>query len=184
MLMSFIGVNMQTTTNTVEKVKRWQQRLEEEEDPKSFADVPILVIDDDEDFADLLLVELRHIPGAKITVARDADEAVNMLTLHRYVLVVSDWSLNKKKTALDVLHAADPKIHGFSSALNPCEKMPVLFISGSEKVGAAQNFRSLMHFEPVSFILKRFGPPLISLLAENIVERFYAAEAVPSGQYQ
>jgi CheY-like chemotaxis protein len=168
---------MQTLSPELNKAKK---RFYDIGRAKLFHEIPILLIDDDPEFADLLYSQLRRIPGARVTVARDACEAVSMLADHRFVLVVSDWSLDSK-TALDVLNAADPIVHRYAPEYSV--KTPVLFISGSEKVNAAQNFRALSHFEPVSFILKRFGPPLISLLAENIVERFYAAEGRSAGTY-
>lgn len=133
--------------------------------------ISILVIDDDPDFLDLVSSELRQIPGTKVTTAHDCDEAVDLLTHNCFSLVVSDWEI-KSKTAPTMLLTADPLMRIQLDA--PCTaKIPVLFMSGSDKIGPVRHLTSLRHFEPVSFIIKRLGPSLIRLVAENILSRLY-----------
>jgi CheY-like chemotaxis protein len=128
------------------------------------ANACVLVVDDDPDFLNLLTKQMSQIPGVSLDVARDHREAVQMLSENSYDLVVSDWAI-ESHTAPDVFIQADPLIE------HSDQKVPVMFISGSDKVGNVQRLKGLKHFEPVSFLLKRCGPPLISLLAEHILAR-------------
>jgi CheY-like chemotaxis protein len=136
----------------------------------------VLVVDDDPDFLSLLIKELRHIPDIHVTVARNPDEAIRLLTRNKYRLIVSDWAISSS-TAPELLTEVDHLIEKREKEpIDPVpygDKVPVMFISGSDKVGQTQRLTSLKHFEPVSFLLKRCGAPLIKLLAENILARFY-----------
>lgn len=128
--------------------------------------VHILIVDDDPDFLDLLTGEIGRIPGVEVDVAHGPAEAVRMLTKRDYELVVSDWAL-EETNASEVLSRADIlRLEEEASG-----KIPVLFISGSEKVSQTQVLRSLKTFEPVSFLLKSLGPNLIRLLAQHLVNR-------------
>ncbi len=129
----------------------------------------VLVVDDDPDFLDLLSKQLKRIPNVKVTVARNPREAISMLTHNKYRLVVSDWAI-LSSTGPEVLNKADDIIDGIDTVAR-LAKVPVMFMSGSEKVCQTQRL-GLKHFEPVSFILKRCGPPMISSLAENILNKF------------
>jgi CheY-like chemotaxis protein len=125
----------------------------------------VLVVDDDPDFLGLLTSQIKQIPGVRVNVATSPDEAIHLLTENTYDLVVSDWALSPEQTAPDVLSHADHILDDISH-----EKMPVLFISGSEKVAKTLHLlRRLKHFEPVSFLLKACGPPIISSLAEQLI---------------
>ena len=135
----------------------------------------VLVVDDDPDFLDLLSRQLKQIPDISVTVAHGPREAVQLLTRNRYKLVVSDWAL-LSTTAHEVLNEAD---HILESGYNGkrAAKVPVMFMSGSEKVNQTQRI-GLKHFEAVSFILKRCGPPMISSLAEHMLQKFGQARSV------
>lgn len=129
------------------------------------AEASILIVDDDPDFLGLVTKEIKRIPGVHVNVAASPDEALRLLTLNTYDLVVSDWALSPEQTAPDVLrhadHILDQKMHS---------KVPVLFMSGSEKVAKTLDLvRRLKHFLPVSFVLKRCGPPIIGSLAEQLL---------------
>ena len=130
----------------------------------------ILVVDDDLDFLELLLIELQSIPQTHVDVAHDFVQAVQLLQSNKYALVLSDWALDSR-TASEAFVQADQ-----SAARSAVERTPVMFMSGSDKVGNTRQLKDLKHFEPVSFILKRMGPPLICWLAENILHRFYASD--------
>jgi CheY-like chemotaxis protein len=139
-------------------------------------DVSILVIDDDADYLSLLSFEIARATGAQVSVAHSLEEAVELLCNEHFELVVCDWSL-ASRTGPEVLTTADPLI-----LVN--FKTPVMFMSGSEKVGATQRLQCYEHFEPVSFILKRLGPLLISVMAENIILRFYSRDGLqPQSAY-
>jgi CheY-like chemotaxis protein len=128
--------------------------------------IAILVVDDDEDYLDAVHAQVARIRGARVTRAASYDEAVEQLLLFPYQLVICDWSL-ASRTGPEVFHSADPRIgHGQK------RRIPVMFMSGSEKVASTQGLRSFKHFEPVTFILKSLGPPMIRIMAENIVQRF------------
>jgi CheY-like chemotaxis protein len=131
----------------------------------------VLIVDDDPDFLDLLISEIGQIPGVEIHVAHGPAEALKMITLRDYHLIVSDWALDSS-TAPEVLSRADHIIGEEPEPVPYCSKIPVMFISGSEKVSQMQVLRTLNHFEPVSFLLKRCGPSLIGVLAEHILARF------------
>lgn len=137
----------------------------------------VLVVDDDPDFLDLLSAALKKIPGVKVNIARNPAQAIRMLTRNTYKLIVSDWAISSS-TAPEVLKQVDHLIDDQRQNPDPIpysNKVPVMFISGSEKVSQTQRLNTLRHFEPVSFLLKRCGPPLISLLAEHILARFYTS---------
>jgi CheY-like chemotaxis protein len=131
----------------------------------------VLIVDDDPDFLALLTGEIGQIPGVKIDIARGPSDALKKITRRDYQLIVSDWALDSS-TAPDVLSTADHLIGEEPEPVPYSSKIPVMFISGSEKVSQTQVLRTLKHFEPVSFILKRCGPSLIGLLAEHILARF------------
>jgi DNA-binding NtrC family response regulator len=124
------------------------------------AQATILVVDDDQDFLSLLASELSQIPGALIQTACNDREALSLLRQYRFTLIVSDWAIHST-TAPQMLRRADPLLIG---------KTPVLIVSGSEKIGPMQRLNSLKHLEPVSFILKRYGPTVITSLAEQILQ--------------
>jgi CheY-like chemotaxis protein len=131
----------------------------------------ILIVDDDPDFLELLTNEIGQIEGVEIDVAHSPSEAIERLTKSDYELIVSDWAL-EKSTGPEVLRQADSLITALVTENDLLWKTPVLFISGSDKVGQTQVLRALRHFEPVSFIRKSCGPPLIGMLAERILVRF------------
>lgn len=140
----------------------------------------ILIVDDDADFLDLVRSEIGHIPGVRIDTASNPAEALRMITDGDYQLIVSDWALDHS-TAPEMLAKAD-RLKGAEPEPVPYgERVPVMFMSGSEKVSQTLVLRTLKHFEPVSFILKRCGPSLIGVLAEHILARFQPErEKVPS----
>jgi DNA-binding NtrC family response regulator len=131
----------------------------------------ILIIDDDVDYLSLVASQLeRHLPGATIRKAFSPEEAVVVLSREHFSLVVCDWAI-AAKTAPEVFKIADPlakAIHNGTVRI----KVPVMFMSGSEKVSATQRFIKMENFEAVSFMLKRLGPSLIGVMAENILHRF------------
>ena len=134
----------------------------------------VLIVDDDPDFLDLLSFEMTRIPNVRLTVARNPEEALHLLGTRSFDLVVSDWALNGS-TAPEVLSTADDLLRDERNAPDPvphAAKTPVMFMSGSEKVNETRVLHSLKHFEPVSFILKRCGPPLIGQMAAHILDRF------------
>ena len=128
--------------------------------------VPILVVEDDPDFLDLLSMEISQITGTRLTVANSCEAAVDKLIHGKFQLVVCDWAL-ASRTGPEVFLLADPLM-----MLDRSAKIPVMFMSGSEKVGPTHNLRSLKHFEPVTFILKDLGAAMIRIMAENILQRF------------
>lgn len=130
----------------------------------------ILIVDDDPDFLELLSGEIRQIPGVKVDEAHHPDEALQMLARRNYQLIVSDWALDASN-ASEVFATAD-HFRAVRLAKRATAKTPVMFISGSEKVFQTQLLRRLKHFEPVSFLVKSCGAPLISLLAAHILNRF------------
>ena len=130
--------------------------------------IEILIIDDDHDYLNLLAAHLDHIPGVAIRKAYSPEEAVSILCHEEFSLIVCDWDI-AAKTAPEVFEIADPL------ARQQRRKVPVLFMSGSEKIAATQRFIKMRNFEAVSFMLKRLGPPLITIMAENILERFDGA---------
>ena len=130
-----------------------------------------MVVDDDPDFLSLVSGELEQIPGVNVTAATSPDEALDLLTNNNFDLVVSDWALDSL-TAPDVFTQADGLME------RPSTKTPVLFMSGSEKVGQTQRLKNLNNFEPVSFLLKRCGPPVIAMLARLILDRFWTRKQV------
>lgn len=138
--------------------------------PNGRQPIYVLIVDDDPDFLELLRDEIRQIENVIVDVAHNPAEAVQKLTLrdHDYELIVSDWAL-EKSTGPEVLVKADSLIPGEAAVTY---KTPVLFISGSDKVGQTQVLRALRHFEPISFIRKSCGPPLIGVLAEHILVRY------------
>ena len=131
----------------------------------------VLIVDDDPDFLDLLTQELGQIEGITIDVAHTSQEALNLLTRNAYKLVVSDWSL-EQSTGPEVLSKADGLRTSLASVLNLQSKIPVVFISASDRVSETLVLHALKHFEPVSFIRKSCGPPLIGLVAERILVRY------------
>jgi CheY-like chemotaxis protein len=128
--------------------------------------IEVLIVDDDPDYLELLENEISQIDGVHAFTAHSPQEAVQLLSQRDFDLVVSDWALDSW-TAPDVLLRADAMMD--ESGHN---KVPVLFISGSEKVSQTQVLRSLRHFEPVSFVLKRCGPPLIGIVAGHLLTHF------------
>jgi CheY-like chemotaxis protein len=130
--------------------------------------ISILVIEDDPDFLELVGGQMSDI--AEVTAARSYDEAIQHLEHEHFNLVVCDWAL-ATRTAPEVFHMVDPLIG--DSMFQP-RKIPVMFMSGSEKIGPTLDLRSLKHFVAVTFILKSLGPPLIRIMAENILHRFNA----------
>lgn len=136
----------------------------------------VLIVDDDLDFLELLTSEIKQIPGVSVNVATSPDEAINLLTQNTYDLVVSDWALSASQTAPDVLNYADNILDDDFHL-----KIPVLFISGSEKVAKTLHLlRGLKHFEPVSFLLKRCGPLMISSLAEQLITQDWGQKELES----
>ncbi len=136
----------------------------------------ILVVDDDPDFLALLTLELEQIPGTVITTAKGDHEAVGRMREKAFALIISDWDLDTR-TGPEMLTRADPELDG-SIARTENGKTPVLFISGSDKTGAAHDMQTFQHFEPVSFMLKRCGVPLISLMAGHLVHRFDSCQDI------
>jgi len=132
----------------------------------------VLIVDDDPDFLDLLISEIGHIPHVQITAAHNPHEALERLSQANYDLIVSDWALDDS-TGGEVIRRADGQ-WARRTAARPATvgKVPVLFISGSEKVNETRTLHALDHFEPVSFVLKRCGPTMISVVAEQILEQF------------
>lgn len=127
----------------------------------------ILVVDDDSDFLELICRQIAKISGAQIYIANGRDEAVELLVHKDFDLVVCDWALSSH-TAPEVFHLADPRIDLFLKN----RKIPVMFMSGSDKVGPVLNLRNLKNFEPVTFILKAMGAHMIRVMAEGIIDRF------------
>ena len=142
--------------------------------------IEVLIVDDDPDFLDLLIDQIGRIPQVQITAAHNPQQALERLGQKNYRLVVSDWALDTW-TGGDVIRTADGRRKGRPAELAPpSSKVPVLFISGSEKVNETRTLRSLNHFEPVSFVLKRCGATMISRVAEQILEQFpIITEEVP-----
>ena len=116
-------------------------------------------------FLEILLRQFDRIPDVNVSVAHNFEEAVAMLSVERFGLVVSDWALDDR-CAPEVFCQADPCIK--RSECNAL-KTPILFMSGSHKVGQTKPLDFLKNFEPVSFILKRFGPRLIANIAEDVM---------------
>lgn len=135
------------------------------------APIDVLVVDDDQDFLELLILEIRRIPNVIVTVAHSPEQALNELNHRGFALIVSDWALNDS-TAPEVLRTADGILHREPDPVPMGTKTPVLFMSGSEKVNETRVLHSLKHFEPVSFILKRCGASLIGQVASHILDRF------------
>lgn len=132
----------------------------------------VLVVDDDPDFLDLLTTQLSSIPGIQIRVAQNPREALKMLVNGKYKLIVSDWALSTNTNASQVFSEADSKLAQEGVTTAEHNKIPVMFMSGSEKVGQTKGLHGLKYFEPVSFILKRCGTPIIRTLAESLLARF------------
>jgi CheY-like chemotaxis protein len=140
---------------------------------QSNATFTVLIVDDDVDFLELLAGEIGHIRGVEIDVARGPKEALGKLEMNSYELIVSDWAL-AGSTGPEVLFTADHILDDDMDVVRGkarSRKTPVMFMSGSEKVGQTRLLGSLHHFEPVSFILKSCGPPLIGLMAEHLLLR-------------
>jgi len=134
------------------------------------SDSSILIIEDDPDFLELVGGQMTHIEGANVSSAHNCDEAVAILAQRPFDLIVCDWAL-ASRTAPEVFRIVDPMLsddgHGRLH-----KKIPIMFMSGSEKIGPTQNMRQLKNFEAVSFILKNLGPSMIRIMAENILDRF------------
>lgn len=155
------------------------ENVARKEDTFSPQPTNVLIVDDDPDFLDLLINEIESIPSVRIDVAHGPSEALKMLTRRNYHLIVSDWALDNS-TAPEVLSRADHLIGDEPEPFPYASKIPVMFISGSEKVSQTQVLKTLKHFEPVSFLLKRCGPSLIGVLAEHILARFSPEPALSS----
>ena len=136
-----------------------------------------MVIDDDPDFLDLLSIELRTL--GYVFHAHDAEQAIHHLTHRQFDLVVSDWAI-AAKTAPEIFIYADSLV--VCAVTKSLIKVPVIFISGSEKVEATQRLTRMKNFEAVAFILKSLGPPLIGSMAENVLRRAYATRSMRPAQ--
>ena len=139
--------------------------------PSLVAPIEVLIVDDDPDFLDLLIAHIGRIPHVQITAAHDPGEALERLRDPKYRLVISDWAL-RGSTGGDVLAEADHRRDQAMDPVAPADRVPVLFISGSEKINETHRLHALHHFEAVSFVSKRCGPPLIGRVAEHILDRF------------
>lgn len=138
--------------------------------------ISILVIDDDLDYLGLLSAELEQIEDVRVCNAINSETATELLLHEHFDLIVCDWAL-ASTTAAEVFLSADSRMFS-NPTLASGQKTPVMFMSGSEKVGATQKLNSLKNFEAVSFIIKRLGPPMISVMAKNILHHIYS----PQGQ--
>ena len=123
----------------------------------------ILIVDDDPDFLDLVCEHVSQIDGVEIEVATSLENAVSRLAHRGYQLVICDWRL-ASRTGPEVFCMADPLTPRRSK-----EKMPVMFMSCSEKVACVQSLSELRNFEPVTFILKNLGARMIRIMAENVL---------------
>lgn len=133
----------------------------------------VLILDDDVEFLRLVSDEISLIHGARVDTATSATEALRLLVERDYDLVVSDWAVHSS-TGPDILRQVDSLLTGVQNRARIEEKMvkvPVMFISGSEKIAQTQVLR-LNHFEPISFLHKRCGPEIIGDLARQILDRF------------
>jgi CheY-like chemotaxis protein len=133
-------------------------------------DISILIIEDDPDFLELVGGQMAHISGARVISAHNCDEAVSILAQKAFDLIVCDWAL-ASRTAPEVFRIVDPLLSGGENQ-HLHKKIPIIFMSGSEKIGPTQNMRQLKNFEAVSFILKNLGPSMIRVMAENILDCF------------
>lgn len=132
----------------------------------------ILIVDDDLDFLDLIADRVARIEGATVVLASSCDEAVDNLTQQHFHLVICDWAL-ATRTGPEVFRLADPLLTRYRQMET---KVPVIFMSGSEKVTSTQNLRSFKCFAPVTFIIKNLGPHVIGVMAEHVLEFFNPAE--------
>jgi DNA-binding NtrC family response regulator len=152
-----------STSHEIANDLKPQNRLHRAEDGPA-----ILIVDDDLDFLDLIADRVARIPGATVAVASSCDEAVDNLTQQRFHLVICDWAL-ATRTGPEVFSLADPLLTRFRGM---DVKVPVIFMSGSEKVTSTQNLRSFKYFAPVTFIIKNLGPHVIGVMAEHVLEFF------------
>lgn len=123
---------------------------------------PVLVVDDDRDYAQLLQRLLQR-EGFSVEIALDGEEALKKIQSTRYQLVILDKNL-PKRSGLDVLQEMRN-----SKSLN---RIPVIVISGSahweETVQAAQVLGAK------KFLSKKLAP---RTLVEEIVKFLYEAHS-------
>ena len=128
-------------------------------------------MDDDPDFLELLITEIGSI-SARCRDRRGRRTGAGLAGIpypSRLQARGQRLGLGKNQPVLEVLTQADGLIPQQEDAADFSYKTPVLFISGSDKVGQTQVLQALRHFEPVSFIRKSCGLPLIGMLAERIL---------------
>ena len=116
---------------------------------------PVLVVDDDRDYAQLLQRLLQR-QGFSVEIALDGDEALRKIRSKRYQLVILDKNL-PKRSGLDVLQEMRR-----SSALS---RVPVIFISGSAHAEEAAQAAQILGAK--KFLSKKLAP---QTLVEEIVK--------------
>nr|BAL56310.1 PAS/PAC sensor hybrid histidine kinase [uncultured Acetothermia bacterium]BAL60148.1 PAS/PAC sensor hybrid histidine kinase [Candidatus Acetothermum autotrophicum] len=116
---------------------------------------PVLVVDDDRDYAQLLQRLLQR-QGFSVEIALDGDEALRKIRSKRYQLVILDKNL-PRRSGLDVLQEMRR-----SSALS---RVPVIFISGSAHAEEAAQAAQILGAK--KFLSKKLAP---QTLVEEIVK--------------
>lgn len=118
-----------------------------------FRKLKILVVDDDEDFSDVITAQLRKDLGCQTTQATNPYEAMNLLLEHYYDLVILDWKLQTMSGA-SALKKTD-QVLGLESEISPqwdSAKVPVIVISADTE-SESHEFIS-HHFKKIGFIHK------------------------------
>jgi CheY-like chemotaxis protein len=124
----------------------------------------VLVLDDDPDFLERLTCELKSVDGLKIKAVNCARDAIESLTNNSFHLVVSDWAIHAS-TGPDVLSQADTLLKDLG------RKIPVVFISGSDRMALTKRIKPLENFEMGWFVLKGAGTSIISQLVQSILDQ-------------
>lgn len=110
----------------------------------------ILLIEDDESFAELIAFALEKRGGCDVIVATDSFEAANQMSTHPFDLIITDWKL-PPFTGFSALRKADQGL-----ALDPMapeewflhKKTPVIVITvcDAEVVGREKKLKGRFHF--------------------------------------
>lgn len=123
---------------------------------------PVLVVDDDRDYAKLLQRLLQR-EGFSVEIALDGDEALRKIRNKRYQLVILDKNL-PKRSGLDILQEMRN-----SKSLS---RVPVIFISGSAHLEEAAQAAQILGAK--KFLSKKLAPRTI---VEEIVKFLEESQA-------
>jgi CheY-like chemotaxis protein len=110
----------------------------------------VLLIEDDEDFAQALAMNLEQKLHCNVSIANDSFEAANLMAGHAYDLILTDWRL-PEKTGFKALNQADRSL-----ALDPeapeewfsQKKVPVIVVTAcdSSEIERERKLRNRFRF--------------------------------------